>query len=661
MSRKPHARPCTLLAPDILGRTLFFGYITHVFHLHFMNLSVKLIFVFVAVVCLHSPLRAQISDAESQLRLAQSFEQSGDWDRAVVLYERLHQAELGSEVYFEGLQRAYVHVRAFDKAIGLVEERLKVQPFNIGLLAVLGGIYYESGSAQQADSVWNRLIQTDPKNTSLYRLVASQMIEHRLFPQAVTTYLAGRKAAAKDDLFADDLATLYTFLQQYDAAASELIKLLNAYPQQLPFIETRIASFTIRDAGLLAATGVTRNEVRSNPDNVTLRRLYAWLAMEGHNYGAALEEFKVIDRLSNSDGAELLGFARRASREGSDLVASEAFHDVIGLSRNIAYVSQARFGYARSMEDLSAESDSSNTSYDTFNPTQDVSTRAGVSETKKGFQSVLQLYDSIIKDFPNSELAAQAFYRIGIIRMDHFADYSGSLESFQKAKAIARNLDLSGDVSSKIAEVYILQNNLTPARAEYQAMVQLPIPAYQEMARFRIAELDYFEGKFDTSLVELKPLTSNLRSDLSNDALLLQYFISENKGTNTSALTDYVRADLLMREKKYSEALARFAEIVSTYPTALLVDNATMKIGELHLLLNQVQEGLGSFLHLVDDMPESILRDRAQMKIAETYQRMLKDKEKAIAAYEKILSKFPNSLYVELARKRIRQLRGDAS
>ena len=77
--------------------------------------------------------------------------------------------------------------------------------------------------------------------------------------------------------------------------------------------------------------------------------------------------------------------------------------------------------------------------------------------------------------------------------------------------------------------------------------------------------------------------------------------------------------------------------------------------------LNFVPEGLSTFQHIVNDMPESILRDKAQMKIAQTYQHTLKDKEKAIAAYEQILTKFPNSLYVEQARKQIRHLRGDAS
>ncbi len=626
-----------------------------------VHLPVNYLFAFIAAVVLFFPLRAQVSDVESEFRLAQSSEQSGDWDHAVLLYERLHRVQPDNEVFFEGLRRAYVHVRAYDKAINLVEVRLKAEPFNIGLLASLGGIYYESGSEPKADSVWKNIIRTDPKNVSLYRLVASEMMEHRLFTQAVTVYLDARRSTGKSNIFAEDLATLYTFLQQYDAASREFITMLIASPAQLPFIESRIASFTLRDAGLRAATNVTHGAVSDHPDNITFRRLYAWLAMEVHNYTQAFDEYKVIDRLSNADGAELLGFARRAAQEGSPHVASEAFHDVIDVSHNPAFVSQARFGYARSMEDLAISFDSSSAASDGSVPTIDSSPSSGVSETEKGFQNVLQLYEAILKDYPNSELAAQSLYRIGLIRFRRFSDLNESLESFRKAKALTRAIDLIADASRQIAEVYVLQNNLPAARAEYRTMLQLSAPLYQKAARLQIARLDYYQGKFDTALAALKPLAFDLKSDAANDALLLQYFITENQNVFPAALTGYAKADLLMRQERYAEALTQFKAVTTSYPTALLADDAMLKIGELNLLLKKINDGLAAFQHIVDDMPESILRDRAQMRIAETYQHVLKDKDRAIASYEKLLEKFPNSLYAEQARKCIRLLRGDAS
>jgi TolA-binding protein len=100
--------------------------------------------------------------------------------------------------------------------------------------------------------------------------------------------------------------------------------------------------------------------------------------------------------------------------------------------------------------------------------------------------------------------------------------------------------------------------------------------------------------------------------------------------------------------------------VLRQYPTALLVDDGMMKIGELQLLLNHDQEALGVFRKIVDDMPTSILRDRAQMRIGEIYENTLKDKAKAIEAYEQVLINYPTSLFLEEARKRIRLLRGDA-
>jgi tetratricopeptide (TPR) repeat protein len=89
------------------------------------------------------------------------------------------------------------------------------------------------------------------------------------------------------------------------------------------------------------------------------------------------------------------------------------------------------------------------------------------------------------------------------------------------------------------------------------------------------------------------------------------------------------------------------------------VDDAMMKIGELYVLLKRPYEAITAFHFIADSIQSSILKDRAQFKIAEICQTVLNNKAQAIEAYEKLLSQFPNSLYVEESRKRIRLLRGD--
>jgi len=91
----------------------------------------------------------------------------------------------------------------------------------------------------------------------------------------------------------------------------------------------------------------------------------------------------------------------------------------------------------------------------------------------------------------------------------------------------------------------------------------------------------------------------------------------------------------------------------------LLVDDAVLRIGELSLKLKQVNEALEAFRKVAQDMPTSIYRDFAQFRIAEIYETVLVDRHKAIETYELVLSKYPNSLYAQEARKRVRLLRGD--
>ena len=182
---------------------------------------------------------------------------------------------------------------------------------------------------------------------------------------------------------------------------------------------------------------------------------------------------------------------------------------------------------------------------------------------------------------------------------------------------------------------------------------------YQDQAAFKLAELNYFEAKFDSALSSLKRFNTNLTTDLANDALQLQYFIQENNNSATQALTEFAKADLLMRQRKYSESLVQFQDIVKHYSTALLLDDAMMKIGELYILLKRPNDAITAFHFIADSIQLSILKDRAQFKIAEICQTVLNNKAQAIEAYEKLLSQFPNSLYAEESRKRIRLLRGD--
>lgn len=618
----------------------------------------------ISVICLSfiPRLDAQELDATARYRLAQSFEQAGQWEKAATIYESLYETDRQNYLYFDGLRRSYTQLKEYDRAIELVSERLRLQSNDVNLLAILGGLYYKAGREKKADSLWQVVVKTDPNNVNLYRLVASQLIEHRLYDQAIKTYLAARAATGNQTLFNDELASLYGALQQYEAATREFVIILQTRPQQLAYVQSRMASYVSREEGRSAALGVARESVRKWPNEVALRSLFAWLQMEGKDFEAARAEYRIIDLLTKANGVEIFNFAQLAFREHAYGAAAKAYREVLERYPSEMMLPQARFGFARCIEELTIESDT----LDTKSPASLVPQRRSelpaepVSESYPTYQGAIALYEGIIPEYPNTLYAAESLFRVGVIKYQRFFDLDGALGGFRQVRMMGAAGNLRFDATARIAEILLAQNNLAGSRGEWNALRYGGPIGRRDESVFRLAELDYFEAAFDSALVKLRLISANVGTDLTNDALDLQYFIEENKNATSTVLSEFARADLLMRQRKYGEALSRFTDLSSRAGGLFLEDDVLMRIAELHLLLHQVAPALASFQHLLTKLPNSILRDRAQMRIGEVYETILKDKGRATEAYEQLLIKFPTSLYVEEARKRIRLLRGDA-
>jgi tetratricopeptide (TPR) repeat protein len=587
-----------------------------------------------------------------RLKLAQSFEQAGDWERAAALYEALYQSDPSNYVYFDGLRRSYMNLKRYEKAIQLIERRLEVSPSDQMLKASLAGVYYQSGYETAADSIWFLVLKSDPKNANLYRLVAAQMIELRLYDKAIATYIRAREAVGNQRLFAEELASLYGALQQYEAATQEYVKILLTSPQQLSFIQSRIASFTIRKEATQAALRVVQEEVRRSPENTSLRSLLAWLMMERQDFQGAYQEYRIIDRATKQNGAEIFNFGQRAFQEQAYAVAAKAFKEVVDQFQNQPRRPHAKFWYVRSLEEISATTDS-------LVPATERQT-IPASEARPSYGGTIALYEQLAAEYPTSDIASQALMRIGIIKRQRFGDLDGAREAFEEVRKLNVNSVTVLEATFHIGEILVSKNELDSAKKELKSILLRSPEAFRDRAQFAIAEIDYFRGALDSALTRLELLAGNAGTDLANDALQLQYFILENRSTAPAALADFARAELLMRQHRHSEALTHFQVLIKKYPSALLVDDAVLKIAEIQTILGRPLEALASYQTVVNDMPTSIVRDRAQMKIAELYETKLKDKQKAIETYEQLLAKFPTSLYAEEARKRIRQLRGDA-
>jgi len=603
-----------------------------------------ILFLFVAL----TTASAQTDDVTRKLQIAQRLEQSGDWKQASLLYEDLLRTDSTNYVFFDALRRSYSQLKEYDKSIWLIRQRLRLRPTDTFLEAYLGGALFDAGRTASADSVWDALLASQPRQRQFYVLIAQQLQERRLFGKAIDMYVRGRSALGNPAEFAQELALLYSATQSYGDAVSEYLLLLEQTPHQIGYIQSRIASFTIRDQGLHAAEEVIARAIERRPQNIQFRILFAWVLMEQDRYADALPVYRTIDSLGGAHGGQLFAFAGIASRQAHYAEATRAYADVVSLSPPSGLRPQALFGMAEAMERSTAGPVLSSA-------TGTLDGSSTVPESVAPPDSALMLYGKVIQEYPGSQPALQALYRIGVIRYERLFDLDGAIRALGDLRQDRRAGQLAWEALLTESDVLVAKGDVSGARDMLLSAPQEARTYLQDRFTLHYARLLYFLGSFGEARQLLDGVTRSVDKDAANDALALSYHI-QDAAADSATLMLFARGEVLTRERKFAEAFGLFRDVSTRAGTASLASRSRLASADMLVRLGKTQEAIALLDSIVTTFQTDVLRDRALYTIGTLYQDTLHDTSKARAAYDKFLILFPHSLFADEVRRRVRSL-----
>lgn len=118
---------------------------------------------------------------------------------------------------------------------------------------------------------------------------------------------------------------------------------------------------------------------------------------------------------------------------------------------------------------------------------------------------------------------------------------------------------------------------------------------------------------------------------------------------------EYERGVSLQHEGHYQEAISVFMGLINTGAPENLESNCHYWIGEGYYGLRQYKEALPHF-EKVFSYPRTTKKDDAQLMIANCYNRT-GDKARAKSEYQKLISQFPASPYVQRAKDELAKLK----
>ncbi|PLX28921.1 MAG: hypothetical protein C0600_09175 [Ignavibacteria bacterium] len=596
--------------------------------------------------------RAQAADERNTLRLAQTYEQAGKFEDALRFYRDLYRMNPSNTSYFDGMRRTLTGLKRYDEVTALIGEQLQRRPGDFQLWIFRGGVYLQRELPDSAEADWEHAIAMNPKNGQVYSLIADQCVNTRQFDTAIDYLRRGREALKAPQLFAFEIARASAMHMDFETAMNEYLGYLRAVPQALYQIQQQISMFSEIPQALDAALRAAEEQTEEFSDSEPIHYLLAWLHMERKDYASAYSVYRDIDEMKNARGMELLKFASRAFNDRAYREAADAYAETVERFPDQAYIPQAEFQHARSLEAL----------YEKEGVPEELhggDTRYPSTESVSSYQGAIRLYEGIAARYPGHPMASESLYRVGYLKYHRFGDHDGALEILREIADTRRTVFSNTDADILIGDVLLAQGDLEASIAQYDAV--LGARGIEEQNRrvvlFRIAEAYFFKGEFDTVLVQLKPLTDDVGNDIANDALALAAMIAQYRMPGERPLQHYARVLFLERQRKLSEAAALARSMTEEFAATDLVDLAWLKLAQLQAESGAAGDAASTYAGFLEQRSESFLRDRALFHFAKLQEEALQQQSAALETYQKLLTDYPNSPFAPQARERIVALR----
>jgi|GEM_PF-1463088 len=577
---------------------------------------------------------------QNQFKLAQSYESSGKLEDASRLYFELLQKSPNNAEYLISWFRVTKQLNKYSELLEYLQNRIvNFNDFTTNLL--IAETYWLKGKPDEANSAWTNAKKL-AKTTDDYTRIAQSMVSVRQFQKAIDVYLDARKQFNQTRLFSNELIKLYTAIGQYPEATDEILNDAKV-SNNLQVAQGRLYALMINEDAKKYLKDRIEQEYAPKKSSVIIQ-LYIWFNRTLGDYEKAFEATIVLDKIFNQNFNEIYRFANQSRADGQYDIALKAYAYIIEKSPKDNYnLPTYLYGYALTLEQK-------------LNSTQ--------TRDLKELEKVKEIYQKIIKDFPNTPQQFDGFYRLAQISLELDNNPAKAIEYLSNINEKYGLTELYFSAKNELSRVYLFQEEFQKAKNVNLELIN-KIPnfnrdEFQEeinKALFNIAKIHYYHGQIDSAKTYLDIIKITSNSLIANDYLSFYSFLTNNENLN-AAIRAYAKGEFYQLIKKYDLAIENFDKATKFGQGSELEELSILNIAEIKTKTNQLDEALQIYNNYLDKFPKSIYIDEVYLKMGNIYQLQSKP-ELAETTYTKILVNFPKSIYYEEARKQIREIRNN--
>src|SRR5690606_28340375 len=116
-------------------------------------------------------------------------------------------------------------------------------------------------------------------------------------------------------------------------------------------------------------------------------------------------------------------------------------------------------------------------------------------------KKVIELYSTIIENYPNTEFAAESYYNIAALYTNELGDTDEAIENYQKLISTYKSMNIAAAGGVRLGLLYLQQNDIDKAQETFTIVTgtfNSNVQARDE-ALFHLAHLAYYRGNLDSA------------------------------------------------------------------------------------------------------------------------------------------------------------------
>lgn len=604
-------------------------------------MTYRIALLLIGALLLATPALAQ--DPMDEQLAAQYFQQ-GEYEKAILYYERLYRKQ-GNPYHYDQLFKCHMALQDFTQAEKLVKEQMKRRGDDPRYLVDLGTVYNASGETEKARQQFDKALKGLKPDQGSVRNLANAFARAQEHDLALATYDRGQKLLKDNSLFLYEMAGLHAAKGDVQAMVRSYLDLLStneSYIQSVQNALSRVMDFGRKDGRTdLLRTELLR-KVQREPDKVIFQEMLIWMYIQQKDLQAAFVQSRAMDKRFDEGGLRMMELAEIALGNEDHAMAAKCYDYVISLGRNDASYLKARIGLVKSLF---------------------VQVTSQPEPSQEELVDLERRFSTTLSELGRSRSTLDLVRDHALLKAYHLNDASGAITLLDDALRMP-GLDplQAAQLKLDLGDMHLLQGDIWEASLYYsQVDLDFKYDLMGHEARLRNARVSFYAGDFLWAQAQLDVLKTSTSKLIANDAMELSLRITDNIGldTNMVPLSMYARAELLVLQNRHEEAIAVLDSLDSEHPMHSLGDDILLMRARIAKSRHRYPEAVQHLERIVELYPLDILVDNAMIELGRLHEGPLKDMERAMHWYERIMFEQTGSIFVPEARERFRRLRGD--